>query len=68
MNSFPDFSDVKKTVIHSTSASLGYIETVNVGIHLNHPYSCPITGTPQIHNFLVFYHFNNHTMKKKTRS
>lgn len=39
MNSFPDFSDVKKTVIHSTSASLGYIETVNVGIHLNHPYS-----------------------------
>lgn len=67
MNSFPDFSDVKKTVIHSTSASLGYIETVNVGIHLNHPYSWMKNSV--LHKYTIFWffnHFYNHTMKKKT--
>lgn len=55
MNSFPDFSDVKKTVIHSTSASLGYIETVNVGIHLNHPYSWMKNSV--LHKYTIFWFF-----------
>lgn len=53
MNSFPDFSDVKKTVIHSTSASLGYIESVNVGIHLNHPYSWMKNSV--LHKYTIFW-------------
>lgn len=44
---------LKKPVIHSTSASLGYIETVNVGIHLNHPYSWMKNSI--LHKYTIFW-------------